>query len=322
MKTIKHNAASVLPIALIIPTWNGGQRLDELLTALARQTLAPDEILLVDSGSTDGSLEVIRRHQAVNPRIRLMEIAQRDFDHGGTRTWAAQQTKGEIIICMTQDAVPASDNALALLVQPFQANEKLAATYGRQLPYPEATLFSEHLRRFNYPERSQCRRREDRATFGFKTIFISNSFAAWRRQSLAAHGWFPQRLLFGEDTLTLAKLLEKGYHGMYVSEAAVYHSHNYSLWQDVKRYFDIGVFHAAEQALLRQFGGPGGEGWRFVRSELKLIAERRQYQLLPECFLRTLGKFTAYQLGKRHRLLPRSWARKLSMNPSWQGWAA
>jgi rhamnosyltransferase len=311
----------VLKTSLVIPTWNGGQRLDELLAALARQSLAPDEILLVDSGSTDGSLAVIRRHQAVNPRIRLLEIAQRDFDHGGTRTWAAQQTVGEIIVCMTQDAVPAADNALELLVRPFEQDEQLAAAYGRQLPSPEATLFSEHLRRFNYPEQSQLRRREDRKKFGFKTVFISNSFAAWRREPLAVLGWFPQRLLFGEDSLTLAKLLEKGYHGMYVSKAAVYHSHNYSLWQDVKRYFDIGVFHTEEQALLRQFGGPSGEGRRFVRSELKLITERRQYKLIPEWFLRNLGKFMAYQIGKRHRLLPRSWARKLSMNPGWQGWS-
>lgn len=311
-----------MTVSLIIPVWNGGQRLNELLTALAVQTLAPDEILLVDSGSTDGSLEIIQRHQAANPRILLIEIAQQDFDHGGTRTWAAQQTAGDIIMCMTQDAVPAAENALALLVRPFEANEKLAAAYGRQLPHPEATLFSEHLRRFNYPERSQCRRREDRKQFGFKTIFISNSFAAWRREPLAALGWFPQRLLFGEDSLTLAKLLESGYHGMYVSEAAVYHSHNYSLWQDVKRYFDIGVFHTQEQALLRQFGGPGGEGWRFVRSELKLIMERRQYQLILEWLLRNAGKFAAYHTGKRHRLLPRSWAKHLSMNPGWQGWAA
>jgi rhamnosyltransferase len=308
--------------SLIIPTWNGGQRLNELLTALAKQTLAPDEILLVDSGSTDGSLDIIRQHQAVNPRIRLLEIAQRDFDHGGTRTWAAQQTAGEIIVCMTQDAVPAADNAIELLVRPFEQDKRLAAAYGRQLPHLEASLFSEHLRRFNYPEQSQLRRREDRAAFGFKTVFISNSFAAWRREPLAALGWFPQRLLFGEDSLTLAKLLEKGYHGMYVSEALVRHSHNYSLRQDVKRYFDIGVFHTQEQALLRQFGGPGGEGRRFVRSELKLIMERRHYSLIPEWFLRNMGKFLAYQLGKRHRLLPRSWAKHLSMNPGWQGWAA
>ncbi|WP_417913602.1 glycosyltransferase family 2 protein [Candidatus Electronema sp. JM] len=310
-----------MTVSLIIPVWNGGYWLDELLTALARQTLLPDEILLVDSGSTDNSLSIIRRHQTTNPAIRLLEIPQQDFDHGGTRTWAAQQTSGEILICMSQDAIPAADDALERLVRPFHDKDRLAATYGRQLPAQDATLFSEHLRRFNYPEQAQCRRWNDRAKFGFKTIFISNSFAAWRREPLATAGYFPQRLLFGEDTLTLAKLLENGYDVLYVSEALVWHSHNYSIMQEARRYFDIGVLHAEEQALLRQFGGAGGAGRQYVRSELALLLARKKYQLLPEWFCRNAGKFIAYQLGRRHRLLPRSWAKTLSMNPGWQGWA-
>lgn len=310
-----------MTVSLIIPVWNGGHWLDALLTALARQTLLPDEILLVDSGSTDNSLNIIRQHQVANPAIRLLEIPQQDFDHGGTRTWAAQQTSGEILVCMSQDAIPAADDALERLVQPFHDKDRLAATYGRQLPALDATLFSEHLRRFNYPEQTQCRRWNDRANFGFKTIFISNSFAAWRREPLAAAGYFPQRLLFGEDTLTLAKLLENGYDVFYVSEALVRHSHNYSIMQEARRYFDIGVLHAEEQALLRQFGGAGGAGRQYVRSELALLLARKKYQLLPEWFCRNAGKFIAYQLGRRHRLLPRSWAKTLSMNPGWQGWA-
>jgi rhamnosyltransferase len=165
------------------------------------------------------------------------------------------------------------------------------------------------------------RRRKDAALFGFKTVFISNSFAAWRRGPLAEQGYFPSRLLFGEDSLTLAKLLEKGYHAQYVSEALVWHSHNYSLWQDMKRYFDIGVFHTEEQVLLRQFGSPGGEGRKYVQSELKLLLKQQYYQLLPEWFCRNAGKFIAYHLGKHYRLLPRSWVKRLSMNPNWQGWA-
>jgi rhamnosyltransferase len=309
-----------MTVSLIIPTWNGGRWLDSLLAGLARQTLPPDEILIVDSGSSDATLTIVRRHQAANPCIRLAEIKQTAFDHGGTRSWAARQTTGEIIVCMTQDAVPASDTAVELLVQPFQTNPYLAAAYGRQLPAPDATIFSEHLRCFNYPEQSQIRCWDDREEHGFKTVFISNSFAAWRRVPLAEQGFFPERLLFGEDSLTLAKLLEKGYHVQYVSAAAVRHSHNYSIWQDVKRYFDIGVFHAEERAVLKKFGSPGGAGRQYVRSELRLLIERKKYGLIPEWLLRNLGKFIAYNIGRRHRLLLRPWARMLSMNPAWKGW--
>ena len=109
------------------------------------------------------------------------------------------------------------------------SNEKVAAAYGRQLPAEDATLFGEHLRLFNYPDKPQLRCRQDWELYGFKTVFISNSFAAWRRDLLADQGYFPEHLLFGEDTVALAKMLEKGYYVAYVSEATVHHSHNYSI---------------------------------------------------------------------------------------------
>lgn len=173
-------------VSVIIPTWNGEQWLEKLLTMLEQQTLVPDEIIVVDSGSQDGTCDLVCRHN-----VRLVEIAQQDFDHGGTRTMAAGLAAGEILVYMTQDAVPASRDALELLVQPFKEDEKIAATYGRQLPNRGATIFSEHLRLFNYPDQSEVRCLDDRSQFGFKTIFISNSFAAYRSDLLAAYGFFP-----------------------------------------------------------------------------------------------------------------------------------
>ena len=299
-------------VSIIIPTRNGEQWLDKLLSMLEQQTLVADEILIIDSGSTDKTCAIARRHN-----VRLHEIAQQDFDHGGTRTLGASLTTGEILVYMTQDAIPANLDALSLLVHPFNENAKIAATYGRQLPHEDATLFSAHLRSFNYPGRSQIRNWEDRSQFGFKTIFISNSFAAYRRDALATHGFFPERLLFGEDTLTVAKLLENGYYVGYVSESCVYHSHNYSIWQDFKRYFDIGVFHVDQGEQLMKFGGPGGAGKRFVRSEIAMLIAKKKYYLLPESFMRNLVKFAAYNMGKRYRILPRSCATRLSMNRSW-----
>jgi rhamnosyltransferase len=299
-------------VSVIIPTWNGEQWLEQLLTMLEQQTLVPDEILVIDSGSTDTTPAIARRHN-----VRLETIAQQDFDHGGTRTMAAGLAVGEILIYMTQNAVPASRDALKLLIEPFSKNEKVAATYGRQLANSDATLFSRHLRLFNYPEDSEIRCWADRAVFGFKTIFISNSFAAYRRDLLAAHGFFAGKLLFGEDTLTVAKLLENGYCVAYVSEACVYHSHNYSIWQDFKRYFDIGVFHSHQAGQLEKFGGPGGAGRKYVCAELSMLVAEKKYLLLPESLLRNAGKLIAYNLGKHYTIIPRCWAERLSMNRNW-----
>ena len=299
-------------VSVIIPTLNGAQWLDTLLDGLAEQTLVPLETLVVDSGSTDETCTIARSYD-----VRLLEIDPRDFDHGGTRTMAARKAKGEILVYMTQDAVPAGLDVLASLIRPFTEDATVAATYGRQLSTEDASFFAAHLRLFNYPAQSQVRCREDRSRWGFKTIFISNSFAAYRRDALEAHGYFPERLLFGEDTLTVAKLLESGYCVGYVADACVCHSHNYTVWQDFKRYFDIGVFHADHHEQLMKFGGPGGAGRKYVRSELAMLSAQKKYYLLPECLLRNLGKFVAYNLGKRYGLFPRCLAKRLSMNRSW-----
>lgn len=304
-------------VSLIIPTLNAEPWLDDLLSALLRQTLLPDEILLVDSGSSDNTLKIAERYVREHSFFRLIAIKKEEFDHGGTRTMAARQSSGDILLFMTQDAVPADNTALELLLRPFAENNNLAAAYGRQLPAKDATFFSEHLRLFNYPEKSQLRCLRDWKIYGFKTVFISNSFAAWRHDLLKEQGYFPEQLLFGEDTVALAKILEKGYYAAYISEAAVIHSHNYSIIQDFKRYFDIGVLHEIQAKHLLQHGGPAGAGKKYVLSELAFMSRTRKYSLLPESFLRNLCKFMAYKIGRRFRMLPRHWPARFSMNPGW-----
>ena len=299
-------------VSIIIPTYNGAPWLDQVLAMLLAQTWRPDEILVVDSGSTDATLAIARHHA-----VRLLQIPQERFDHGGTRSMAIQQTAGELIVFLTQDAVPAGTEALALLLQPFIDNRLVAATYGRQLPNADAHPISAHLRLLNYPEQGAVRCLRDKERYGFKTIFISNSFAAYRREALAEAGYFPAKLLFGEDTYTVAKLLVLGYCVQYVSGATVYHSHNYSPWQDFQRYFDIGVFHACAWDVLGQFGTPTGAGRRFLGSEVRYLLKRKAYLLILQSVVRNGLKMAAYALGRRYTLLPRRLARSLSMHPLW-----
>lgn len=298
-------------ISVIIPTRNGGSRFGELLAALQEQHRLPDEILVIDSGSSDETVSLAHQHGA-----RVIPIAPRDFDHGGTRTLGARSAIGDLLVFLTQDAVPADPEALEHLVAPL-ADERVAAAYGRQLPWPEASCFARHLRAFNYPERSVVRSFEDRVRYGFKTAFISNSFAAYRRDLLAEAGYFQEGLVFGEDTFTVAKLLRKGYCVAYVAEARVLHSHNYTVAQEFRRYFDIGVAHRMNRELLESFGSPTGEGRRFVAGELAFLIRENQYVRLPESMVRSAVKLIAYNLGKRYTMLPKGLARWCSLNQGW-----
>lgn len=299
-------------VSVIIPTYNGAAWLDRVLAMLQAQTWQPDEIVVVDSGSTDATLVILQKYA-----VCLLQIQKEQFDHGGTRSMAIQQAEGELLVFLTQDAIPADSQALARLLQPFLENGAVAATYGRQLPNTDAHAISAHLRLFNYPEQGSVRCLRDKDRYGFKTIFISNSFAAYRREALAEAGNFPTKLLFGEDTYTVAKLLDLGYCVQYVSDATVYHSHNYSPWQDVKRYFDIGVFHASAWNVLGQYGTPTGAGKRFLCSEVRYLLMQRAYLLILQSVVRNGLKMAAYTLGRRYTLLPRRLAKSLSMHPLW-----
>lgn len=300
-------------ISVIIPTLNGGERFVRLLEALAGQTVVPGEILVVDSGSTDGTLAAAGRHGA-----RIIEIRRDDFDHGGTRTMAAGLTSGEFVVFMTQDAVPADSDALRALLAPL-AESRVAAVYGRQLPFPGASFFARHLRQFNYPADTSVKCWEDRKTHGFKTAFISNSFAAYRRNLLQEIGFFQDGLLFGEDALAGAALIRRGYCVAYAAGARVLHSHNYTVFQEFRRYFDIGVFHAEQKHILADFGRPIGQGRRYVLSEIRQLVAEKAFFYLPESILRNTMKFLAYNLGKRHSVLPRRLNEFCSMNRKW--WA-
>lgn len=301
-------------VSVIIPTLNGGRRFGSLLAALRVQTLVPEEILVVDSGSGDGTVSLAREYGAT-----VLAIAPREFDHGGTRSMAANKATGDLLLFMTQDAVPADAHALENLIAPL-ADERVAAVYGRQLPHPGATCFARHLRMFNYPAQSSCRCWKDRDQYGFRTAFISNSFAAYRRQPLASVGFFEKGLLFGEDTFTVAKLLRSGYCVFYAADARVHHSHDYSAWQEFRRYFDIGVVHTRKRELLRDFGTPTGEGRHYVFSELAFLVREKEFLRLPASIWRNGMKFFAYHLGKRYAVLPVRLAQLCSMNRRW--WSA
>ncbi len=298
-------------VSVIIPTRNAGGRLHRLLEALKKQS-ASAEILIIDSSSSDSTVEIARSF-GLEPIV----IRKEDFDHGGTRSLAAKQARGDILVYMTQDALPADAESIRNLTAPFHEDKEVGVAYGRQLPHPDASAFAAHLRSFNYPETSYSRALEDSWKYGLKTVFLSDSFAAYRKSALEKIGWFKEDLISGEDTYAGAKLLSAGYKLLYVSDATVYHSHNYTLFEEFKRYFDIGAFHSSEQWILDRFGKAGGEGLRYIRSELRYLMERKKYNLLLEFIGRNMMKFAGYRLGRNYRRIPRRVIKKISMNQAW-----
>lgn len=293
--------------SIIIPTFNAEKQMRNLFEALRSQTVS-SEIIVVDSSSSDRTVELAESFGA-----RVLVVRREDFDHGKTRTLAGNAAKGDILLYMTQDALPFDRHSVENMVRLFD-DPLIAASFGRQLPYADASAFGAHLRLFNYPETPYIRTLGDKKTYGIKTPFLSNSFCAYRRSSLERILWFKEKLILGEDTYAGAKLLLAGYKIAYVPDAMVYHSHNYSAFQEAGRYFDIGVFHKSEQWIIREFGKAEGEGARYVQSALAFLGKNGKSYLLPEFIARNILKYIAYSLGRHYDRLPDSIICKLSWN--------
>jgi rhamnosyltransferase len=202
---------------------------------------------------------------------------------------------GEVLVYLTQDALLADPKAISTLLQAFD-NPKVGAAYGRQLPRQGARPIETHARVFNYPTTSALRSAENITTLGFKTIFFSNSFGAYRRAALQSVGGFPLAVNFGEDTVVAARLILNGWKIAYVAEAQVFHSHDLNCRQEFQRYRSVGALHAENPWLIHNFGGTSGEGLRFVKSEIKSLA-RSVPHLVPIAILRTACKYLGYRWG-------------------------
>jgi len=281
--------------ALIIPTCNAARHWAALCKAILRQSLRPDHILVIDSSSTDDTQAWARA-----AGFTVKRIARGEFSHGATRQSAATELpQAEVLIYLTQDAIPIGAESFRNIVSAF-GDPTIGAAYGRQVPRLDATAIEAHARLFNYPPQSQIRSWSSRASLGFKSIFFSNSFGAYRRDALLSVGGFSARVSFGEDTLAVAHLHRAGWKSAYVAEALVEHSHAHSLQAEFQRYFAIGALHQQESWLLEQFGTANGEGRRFIVSELRYLLKHAPREI-PAALAHSTVKFLAYHAGRRSR---------------------
>lgn len=295
--------------AVIIPIYHPDDRFCRLLDMLKKQEMQDFDVYVIDSGS-DRDLYAAHLEGLT---WKIVQTTPKEFNHGGTRAKAAQANADyPFLIYMTQDAVPTDDKALGRLLAVFQDTD-VGCAYGRQLPSPGAGILGAHARLFNYPDQSQVKTLSDAKRLGIKAAFISDTFAAYRTKALAAVGGFPRDVILSEDTYVAAKMLLAGWKSVYCAEARVYHSHDYSILQEFRRYFDTGVFHSREPWIRETFGQAEGEGKRFVLSEMKYILKHAPY-LLASAFIRDGMKFLGYRLGIMESRLPVWMKKKCSMN--------
>ncbi len=292
---------------VIIPVYHPDGKLLQLLDSLKKQTVVPLPILILDSGSTGSYREKLNGLD-----VKVQYIDCREFNHGGTRQKAMDSCNADIYVYMTQDAILADEYAIENLLQAF-CDQKIGCAYGRQLPHHGAGAFARFARSFNYGDKSYVRELHDKKKYGIKTAFISNSFAAYRREAMKEIGGFATDLILSEDMYAAAKMLLAGWKVAYRADACVHHSHDYTVWQECSRYFDIGVFQKNEKWIRQIFGKAEGEGIKFIKEEFKYIFKINPL-LLFEMIIRDSMKYVGYKLGYLENNLPLAVKKKISMN--------
>ena len=296
-------------IQVIIPIYRPDDKFLCLLQMIKKQSFPNLPVLLIDSGKGIPYADEIK---GMNVQVRTID--SRDFNHGGTRQWGIELCpEANVYVFLTQDAIPVDAYAIENLVAAFD-DKFVGCAYGRQIAHEQSGVFGKIARAFNYPSKSYVYSLEDRKKRGIKTAFLSNSFAAYRKEAIEEVHGFPQNTILSEDMCVAAKMLLANWRVAYVANAMVYHSHDYTMIQEFKRYFDIGVFHARESWIQKNFGKAEGEGKRFVMTELRYILKHCPYRLF-EMALRDGMKYLGYCLGKKERKIPNAWKKKLSMFP-------
>ena len=293
-------------IDVIIPTYRPGANLEELLRRLEQQSCPPENIIIMNTEQQywDSRLE------EQFPRLQVHHLAKEDFDHGGTRDAGARLSEADILVFMTQDALPA-DNQLLEKLEAALEQESVAAAYARQLPQKDCRLIERYTRSFNYPEKSRIKRLEDLPRLGIKTYFCSNVCAAYNREIYVRSGGFVRHTIFNEDMIYAAGLVKAGYGVAYEAEARVIHSHNYTGRQQLRRNFDLGVSQAQHPEIFR--GVPSeGEGLRLIKKTIGFLLRRGKLHLIPALIWQSGCKYLGYLLGKNYRKLPHKWILRLT----------
>lgn len=299
-------------LSIIIPTYNAKNNIENLIANLKKQRLTEKiEIIIIDSSSSDGTAEFCK----VQNSIKFIQIKKSDFNHGHTRNLAVEASSGDILVFMTQDAIPLNDSFLYEITKPIR--EKIAtAAYGRQVAGSSATTLEKLTRDFNYPERDVVKSKSDIKNLGIKTFFFTNVCSAIEKNVFKKLNGFPDDAILNEDMLFAYKLIMSGQKIMYASKARVIHFHNYTCMQQLRRNFDIGASLKINQSLL-QYASAETEGKRFVLLILKKLYLQKKFADIFYFICQSGFKFLGYKMGLHYNIIPTSLKKILSMNPSY-----
>lgn len=304
-------------VDVIIPVYKPDDTLKRLLNRLEKQSYPIEKIIVINTEKSywkDGEFDAIEN-------LEVHHVTKEEFDHGGTRNLGAGYSKADVMVFMTDDAVPADRHLIGALIkgldQTGEHGEPVVQAYARQLPNPDCALAEQYTRSFNYPDESRVKTMADLPRLGIKTFFASNVCCAYDRRVFLENGGFVKPAIFNEDMIYAGNAVRyRGQAVAYVAEAKVYHSHNYGCKAQFHRNFDLAVSQADHPEVFEGIRSES-EGIRLVKNTCSWLAKQKKYWLIPGVMVKSGFKYLGFFMGKRYASLPLWLILKCTMNQSY-----
>ena len=298
----------MMEVSILLLTKNDRRNVERLLPALFNQErIESCEVIAVDSGSTDGTLEELEQFP-----VRIEQISPEAFHHARTRNFAATLARGQILVFLSQDAIPASYLWLNEMISNFD-DPQVGAVYGRQFPEPESSPERQDVLDTVYGAEKIIKDPAHRNGMGYRFYHFSDANAAIRRKVWEQVG-FPEDLKVFEDLGIAKRILDQGWKIVYEPKAAVVHSHSHSTLGLFKRYFDIGYTLKA----LKIWNAPGTrmsllrDAWKLLTTKIGRVFESRARRSIGRGLGQDVAKSVGLFLGLHESLLPLVVKRRLS----------
>lgn len=277
-------------VEIICPLYKAEKYIENLNKALLNQkNIKLDKITYVLTKSNDSSEDLLKKISA-----NYFVIEQKDFSHSLTREKYAKQSQSDIIVFITQDIEIEREDWLFELVKPI-INEEAEASFSKQIS--KFNNIEKYTREKNYPEKSYIVDKNSIDSFGLQTFFFSDASSAIKRKIFEKLNWYDEKNLpTNEDQYIAYKLIMNGYRIKYCANSIVYHSHNFTLAELYKRYYNTGLFYKKENYLDKY--GTNKSGGELAMYIFKRAIQDRNWKVLLRYLPDMLVRFIGMKVGK------------------------
>jgi rhamnosyltransferase len=262
---------------------------------LRSQNYQDFEVIVVDSGSTDGTLGIVKEYG-----YKFYCIPSEEFHHSRTRNLGAEFSRGDYLVYITQDALPLDNKFLEKLME-WLKDDRVAGVYGRQKAYPCATPMEKFFYSYFYPNERKVityADLENLTEFYVSHVYVSDVCSAIKKDIWEKIN-FDKNIIMAEDKKWAIDVLRAGYNLIYEPKATIYHSHNYSITSVFKRRF----YDSIAMKQICNSSVAASKGFLYLLNEMKYLMKNHK-AWIPYALVYNFARFTGFGLGLNYKRIP------------------